>query len=406
MATAGSESARLASLDQFRGYTVLGMFFVNFVGGFAVIPAVFKHHHTYCSYADTIMPQFFFAVGFAYRLTLLRRLKSSGPRAAYLHVLRRNLGLILLGIVVHHLGGGVNSWAELKQLTPGKFAMQAFFKRAPFETLVHIGVTSLWVLPVIGAGPAVRVFFAAASGLLHLGLSAWFNYAWVLSEPVGIDGGPLGFLTWTIPLLAGSVTYDLVYSKRGPTFRILWLAAAGAVLMAAGYALSCLTPPPLGAADRLATPPLVGFTEARRTILITQAIAAQGLAFSGPAAPAVPQAAVALRVASGGSYDLWTMSQRAGSLSYLTFAAGFSLALYALFYLLCDVAGWRLGLFGTLGSNALVGYILHDMVDNALSPYAPGDSPIWYVLLLLSIYLAVCWLFLRKLEKDKLFVRL
>jgi hypothetical protein len=40
--------------DQFRGYTVLGMFFVDFVGGLAVIPAVFKHHNTYCSYADTI----------------------------------------------------------------------------------------------------------------------------------------------------------------------------------------------------------------------------------------------------------------------------------------------------------------------------------------------------------------
>ena len=26
-------SSRIVSLDQFRGYTVLGMFFVNFVGG-------------------------------------------------------------------------------------------------------------------------------------------------------------------------------------------------------------------------------------------------------------------------------------------------------------------------------------------------------------------------------------
>ena len=37
-----------------------------------VVPAILKHHNTYCSYADTIMPQFFFAVGFAYRLTFLR----------------------------------------------------------------------------------------------------------------------------------------------------------------------------------------------------------------------------------------------------------------------------------------------------------------------------------------------
>jgi predicted acyltransferase len=35
---------RLASLDQFRGYTVLGMFLVNFVGGLAAVPAILKHH--------------------------------------------------------------------------------------------------------------------------------------------------------------------------------------------------------------------------------------------------------------------------------------------------------------------------------------------------------------------------
>ena len=75
---------RIASLDQFRGYTVAGMLLVNFIGGFREVGAIWKHHNTYCSYADTIMPQFFFAVGFAMRLTFLRRLKpwASGPPSA------------------------------------------------------------------------------------------------------------------------------------------------------------------------------------------------------------------------------------------------------------------------------------------------------------------------------------
>ena len=64
---------RIASLDEFRGYTVAGMLLVNFIGGFVVVPAIFKHHNTYCSYADTIMPQFFFEVGFAFRLTFLNK---------------------------------------------------------------------------------------------------------------------------------------------------------------------------------------------------------------------------------------------------------------------------------------------------------------------------------------------
>ena len=43
---------RTISLDQFRGYTVWGMFVVNFVGCFTVIPAILKHHNAYYSYAD------------------------------------------------------------------------------------------------------------------------------------------------------------------------------------------------------------------------------------------------------------------------------------------------------------------------------------------------------------------
>mgnify|MGYP001567957177 CR=1 FL=1 len=92
---AGVVTARLASLDQFRGYTVLGMCVVNFLGNFTALPAAFKHHNTYCSYADTIMPQFFFAVGFAYRLTFLRRMAGASVNSVCARFLWRNLKLIL-----------------------------------------------------------------------------------------------------------------------------------------------------------------------------------------------------------------------------------------------------------------------------------------------------------------------
>ena len=39
--------------------------------------------------------------------------------------------------------------------------------------------------------------------------------------------------------------------------------------------------------------------------------------------------------------DLWTMSQRTGSIAYLTFSAGFSLAVYAFFVVICDRWGWQ-----------------------------------------------------------------
>src|SRR3972149_11153033 len=78
-----SLSSRIASMDQFRGYTVAGMFVVNFLGHLAAIHAVMKHHNTYFSYADSIMPSFVFAAGFSYRLTALRRLPKLGAWATY-----------------------------------------------------------------------------------------------------------------------------------------------------------------------------------------------------------------------------------------------------------------------------------------------------------------------------------
>src|SRR3954471_8989143 len=118
--------ARIASLDQFRGYTVAGMLLVNFIGGFHEVGAIWKHHKTYCSYADTIMPQFFFAVGFAFRLTYLKRLKALGVRPATRAAIVRNLGLILLGIVIYHLDGKVGTWDQLEKLGLSGFLAQAF----------------------------------------------------------------------------------------------------------------------------------------------------------------------------------------------------------------------------------------------------------------------------------------
>ena len=77
-----SERERIISLDQFRGYTVAAMFFVNFIGGFKVAaPDFLLHHNTYCSYADTIMPHFLFAVGFALRLVMIREVERRGRAA-------------------------------------------------------------------------------------------------------------------------------------------------------------------------------------------------------------------------------------------------------------------------------------------------------------------------------------
>ncbi|WP_240907427.1 heparan-alpha-glucosaminide N-acetyltransferase domain-containing protein [Paludisphaera rhizosphaerae] len=358
-----SPRGRIESLDQFRGYTVAAMLFVNFVGGLTAFHATFKHHRTYCSYADTIMPHFFFAVGFAYRLTYLRRLATVGRREADWAVVRRALGLVLLGFVIYHLDGEVKSWEALRKLGPSGFFSTAF-KRSLCQTLVQIGLTSVWILPVVAASTRARVIYLIFGAVLHLGLSAWFwlDFAW--NTPV-IDGGWLGVLSWAIPMLAGTFAYDAIAARdadgRARGTAIPEFLGWGAVLMLSGYLLSCvggIAPPPF-------TPP-----------------------------------------AEGAVVDLWTMSQRTGSVSYQAFAAGFSLAVYALFVAACDVGGLSAGVFRTFGTNALAAYIVHPMVEQAVRPYLPKDAPLWYAAAGTALYFVICWGLIRYLEKNRIFLKI
>jgi predicted acyltransferase len=198
----------------------------------------------------------------------------------------------------------------------------------------------------------------------------------------GIDGGPLGFMTWTIPMLVGSLAYDAMTpdlhvstfqqtAERAMGRLLVW----GVVLMVLGYAIACInlwTPPndttgATGLASRLVEPPFVP-----------------------PSRPV----------------NIWTMSQRAGSISYLTFGSGLSLALYALFVQLADLGRLQVGIFRTLGSNALAGYIIHNLVAEAIYPYAPKDAPLWFVCIAFGVFLGICYLFIRHLEKKRLYLTL
>jgi predicted acyltransferase len=354
-----SSPARIASLDQFRGYTVAGMFVANFLGGFAVTPALLKHHNTYCSYADTIMPQFFFAVGFALRLVLLRNVERDGRGLALRRAALRCLGLVALGLIVYHLDGRYRTWAEMTAAGPSTILANAFW-RDPFQALVHIGITGLWILPVVTASARARVLFALASGGLHVALSHGFWYELLHAKRV-IDGGLLGFLTWAVPMLAGTLAHDVV-ARAQPSRALRELLGWGAGLMFVGYGLSCLNQ-----GGSLASPP-----------------------FWPPVAPV----------------DLWTMSQRAGSLSYLAFASGFSLAVYTGFIWLCDVQQRSASVFSILGQNALAAYLVHLWLNDFVKPFAPRDAPLWWVLIAFGIFFGATLAIVAWLNRKGLYLRL
>jgi predicted acyltransferase len=375
------------------------MFLVNYLAGFKITPAVLSHHNTYCSYADTIMPQFFFAVGFAFRLTFGRRASAKGLGSAYFRAVRRFFGLALVAILFYTYLDGEHIWSGL---AGDRFwtTLQESLKRTWFQTLMHIAVTALWILPVIRASVLTRIAYMVASAGLHVVLSWWFNVAWINSPPTGIDGGPLGFLTWCIPTMVGTLACDIVMNPGEFYRKANRLALWSIVIMLLGYGMSCGT--------RLYDVASIGgekISTAEMVVPPTQRLKSmEGNSFwAEPPFVAPPDKSVRHE-------NYWMMSQRYSTVSYQTFAAGFSLAVYLLFYWACDRRGWQLGVFRTYGRNALLGYILAAFIQRTIKRYvrehAEGVPTAWQVMAgFLALLLAVYFI-LRVLEWRRIFVRL
>ncbi|MCA9078197.1 MAG: hypothetical protein KDA93_24420 [Planctomycetaceae bacterium] len=470
LATPKGAPTRIVSLDQFRGYTVLGMFLVNYLGSFAACPKILLHTHDYISYADTIMPHFLFAVGFSFRLTFGRRAQKEGLAAANWHMIRRMLGLVLVSIVIYHSGPPAETWAKLTEKGVGGI-LPNLLKREWFQTLMHIAVTSLWILPVIRSTAGVRIGWMVFSAALHIWLSYWFNFEWSNgSGPFegtgnGIDGGPLGFLTWTTPAILGTLACDAVAGAEGRPN--LWkMVGWSIVIMAFGWLISCGTriydvPESVVEAQiqesievkkreneeqkdipekdrkyskrpelqKIADNPVIPSKEELQAHMEKEDLS-QWLA-EPPFVPPPhswdpPKLKEGETPGRGGfmgwlldpnyrpennahmyrKWNYWMMSQRGGTLAYLVFSGGFSLFVYVLFYVVCDIWGWSLGVFRSFGVNALAAYILHAMVGGAIKPFVTKDAPGWYVTASVILFFLINWIIIRHLEKQKLFLKL
>ena len=397
---------RLASLDQFRGYTVVGMLLVNYFGGYAACAQVLTHSHDYCSYADTIMPQFLFAVGFALRLTFGRRMQTLGSSVAYARMIRRLLGLVLVSLVVYTVAPRAGTWEQLKAMNVWQIIGEPL-KRQWFQTLMHIAVTSLWLLPVVHRPARIRVAWMVGSAATHVFLSYWFNFAWTNTPPNAIDGGPFGFLTWCIPAIVGTLACDYFVqpsdSRENQPRSVVPVVLAAMGLMLLGYGMSC--PTRLYDVPESQRETLLKFKLADDPVWPTpERIHAKRADASLTALLAEPPF-VKPPNETERKWNYWMMSQRAGTLTYLTFTAGFSLLVFVLFYIVCDVYKLRLPFFRTFGTNALVAYVLHSMVSSAVQPFFPKDSPAWFAYMGLGIFFLITWLFVKQLEKQGAFLR-
>jgi predicted acyltransferase len=175
-------------MDQFRGFTVLSMFAVHYSSLFPQREslATFTHNNTYLSFADTVLPSFLFASGFALRLTFLRRVAGRGAAWAYLRTVRRALLLILL-LQFFMFDRWWPRVRDMYQLHGSGAAVDVLLKGSLWESLSIIGLTTLWTLPVIAASARVRVIFLLAGLVVHALATQWFYFAYLHGRPNWLD---------------------------------------------------------------------------------------------------------------------------------------------------------------------------------------------------------------------------
>jgi predicted acyltransferase len=411
-------AVRISSMDHFRGLTILLMFAVHYAGGFdwgVNMAPVFRHNHYYLSVGDLAFPWFHLATGFALRLTLLRRLKTQGGRAAYGRVVRRCLLLILLGNAPSLLGGlHVSRWGA-GQRSDFLALLATYLKHDGWTILAIIGITSLWVLPVIGKSAQLRVGFLLGGLALHAlamqtfymdFMNGWPNPVDTVLGTTGVwgcEGGPLGFLVWAVPQIAGSLVYDLIASQR-PQRSCRLLLGWGLLLVGIGYGFSCLsTLYPVVQGSRYdawsypdteqrvqspVLPPVESWLAGDRRVCLNDP-------------PFVPPPPQRQRL-----HNYWMMSRRLATPTFMLTATGFGLLVYAGFVLLCDVRLVRVGVLSTLGQNPLIAYLLDGLMGGLVSELWPEGGGLPWALAGAAVRFALTYLPVRLLEWRRIYLRL
>jgi predicted acyltransferase len=390
-ALAPSPPMRLSSLDVFRGLTIAFMIMVNNPGGEGAWTEMRHAEWNGFTATDLVFPTFLFVVGASIVFSIQARLSRGDSRGDIAwRSLRRAAVLFLLGVVVngfpnYHLDH-LRFYGVLQRIAICYLAVSLFYlwdrrvwTKAAFLVCVLIGYWILvrWV-PVPGAGEPGR-----DTPLLDKNQNI---VAWLDRE-----------------LMPGHLYEDwATHNLRDPEGLLSDIPAVGTTLIGLLAALW-----------------LSGKRETK-TEMKTKIL---GLAASAAAC-----------LASGYLWSIWfPLNKKMWTSSYVLVAAGWSLLLFALAYWAIEhrswgksgASKWILWPWLVFGSNAIVAYMISELLGSALSlvrftsdghrddalsfvymqVFAPISDPGWRALAFSVSYTVICFLPVWALYRRKIFVK-
>jgi len=341
---------RLASVDIFRGLTMVVMIFVNDLASVRGLPwwnYHMKANVDFMTYVDIVYPFFLFAVGVSIPLAFQQRLKKNPSLPAlWLHVFVRSLSLVVLGLILANgekgdharMGINLNAWAILA--LAGAALFLSVYHGPENRSRLHF-----W-LRIVGLG-FMTVMLAIFRRTAPDGHAAWIDGSY--PEILGLIG----------------YTYLAVSILHIPTRRWLWAPFAWFVALLTFNAFCTATgsvfvrhvplyfwPFGNGAMACITMAGVVTsviFLGAHRWQTIRRRLL-MGLAFG-----------VATLVA-GWSLAPLGISKIRATPSWSLYSVGAAVLLFTVLYWICDVKGHTAWAFFTrpAGANTLLTYLLPD----------------------------------------------
>jgi heparan-alpha-glucosaminide N-acetyltransferase len=254
----GSQS-RVASIDIFRGLTILVMIFVNDLAGVKGLPWWTYHlpgNVNGMTYVDMVFPFFLFIVGISMPLAVRHRLSKNGSIASlWRHIIARSFALVVLGVAlaneerVDALRTGVNGNVWLLLTLVGAILFwNVYPPSAKYRTLFK-GMKAAGLLLMVAM---FAIFRRTGTG----GRAAWLDFSYW--EILGLIGwtylavsilyiptrrwrwAPLAWLVCLVALNAASIAHWISFSAKLPYYFWPWNTGCFCLLTMAGIVTSAI----------------------------------------------------------------------------------------------------------------------------------------------------------------------